>query len=165
MLSCRTILIFFQYLNIARHIEFQCQSFPPAGINSMGLRFREVFLERDLTVRPGLRTRFLYINKTKRERERDAFTSPQCNANFTRNYWQPQTGKHYHISGWSIIAVFYPRLQLLYLGKFALTVVYLCTCIHLHSNQYCRCIWKILQCSYKLRSYRISFLDIRLYLE
>ena len=58
MLSCRTILIFFEYLNITRHIESQCQSFPPAGINSIGLRFREVFLERDLTVRPGLRTRF-----------------------------------------------------------------------------------------------------------
>ena len=81
MLSCRTILIFFEYLNITRHIESQCQSFPPAGINSIGVRFREVFLERDLTVRPGLRTRFLYINQTKRERETHSGTSLQCNAN------------------------------------------------------------------------------------
>ena len=47
----------------------------------IGVRFREVLLERDLTVRPGLRTRFLYINQTKKERERDAFTSLKCNAN------------------------------------------------------------------------------------
>ena len=47
----------------------------------IGVRFREVLLERDLTVSPGLRTRILFINQTKKRRERDAFTSLQCNAN------------------------------------------------------------------------------------
>ena len=46
----------------------------------IGVRFREVFLERDLTVRPGLRTRFLYKNQTKKG-EIDGFPSPRCNAN------------------------------------------------------------------------------------
>ena len=38
---------------------------------------------------------------------------------FTRNYWQPQTGKHHHTSGCfsdgdqKTSDVFYPRLQLL----------------------------------------------------
>ena len=72
---------FFQYLNITRHIESQCQSFPPAGINSVSVRrVKEVFLERDLTVRPGLRNRILYNNQTNKG-EIDAFTSLQCNAN------------------------------------------------------------------------------------
>ena len=44
------------------------------------------------------------------------------------------------------------------------TLGYLCSCIRLHSNQYCRCIWKILLYCYKLRSFHISFLDIRRYL-
>ena len=60
--------------------ESQCQSFPPAGINSVSVRFKEVFLERDLTVRPGLRNRILYNNQTNKG-EIDAFTSRQCNAN------------------------------------------------------------------------------------
>ena len=36
----------------------------------IGVRFREVLLERDLTVRPGLRTRILFINQTKKRRDR-----------------------------------------------------------------------------------------------
>ena len=36
----------------------------------IGLRFREVLLERDLTVSPGLKTRILYINQTKKRRDR-----------------------------------------------------------------------------------------------
>ena len=37
----------------------------------IGVRFREVLLERDLTVSPGLRTRILFINQTKKRRERE----------------------------------------------------------------------------------------------
>ena len=45
----------------------------------IGVRFREMLLERDLTVRPGLRTRFLYINQTKKERDRRIHkSSVQC---------------------------------------------------------------------------------------
>ena len=47
----------------------------------IGVRFREVLLERDLTVRPELRTRILFINQTKKKGEIDAFLSLQCNAN------------------------------------------------------------------------------------
>ena len=47
----------------------------------IGVRFREVLLERDLTVSPGLRTRILFINQTKKKGEIDAFPSLQCNAN------------------------------------------------------------------------------------
>ena len=36
----------------------------------IGVRFREVLLERDLTVRPELRTRILFINQTKKRRDR-----------------------------------------------------------------------------------------------
>ena len=36
----------------------------------IGVRFREVFLERDLTVSQGLRTRVLYKNQTKKKRDR-----------------------------------------------------------------------------------------------
>ena len=46
----------------------------------IGVRFREVFLERDLTVSQGLRTRVLYKNQTKK-REIDRFPSPRCYAN------------------------------------------------------------------------------------
>ena len=122
MLSCRTILIFFEYLNITRHIESQCQSFPPAGINSIGLRFREVFLERDLTVRPGLRTRFLYINQTKRERE-----------------------THSQVFSAMLICLKSTNNRTKMLG-------YLCSCSHLQRNQSCICICKIPLCFYNLRS-------------
>ena len=33
----------------------------------IGVRFREVLLERDLTVSPGLRTRILFIDQTKKK--------------------------------------------------------------------------------------------------
>ena len=33
----------------------------------IGVRFREVLLERDLTVSPGLRTRILFTNQTKKK--------------------------------------------------------------------------------------------------
>ena len=42
----------------------------------IGVRFREMLLERDLTVRPGLRTRILFINQTKKG-EIEAFPSLQ----------------------------------------------------------------------------------------
>ena len=37
----------------------------------IGVRFREMLLERDLTVRPELRTRILFINQTKKKKGRD----------------------------------------------------------------------------------------------
>ena len=36
----------------------------------IGVRFREMLLERDSTVRPELRTRILFINETKKKGER-----------------------------------------------------------------------------------------------
>ena len=45
----------------------------------IGVRFREVLLERDLTVSPGLRTRILFINQTKKRRDRRIHkSSVQC---------------------------------------------------------------------------------------
>ena len=103
----------------------------------IGVRFREVLLERDLTVRPRLRTRLLFINQTKKK---ERLTHSQVFSEML--IYLKSTNDRTKILG------------------------YLCSYIHLRRNQFCICICKIPLCLYNLRSCytRDFFHHIRQYL-